>query len=1050
LITASNQITLGTASEVVRIPGKLSVVGDASFNGRVDICGNFYAQYPAASIPSSAIIGGGGSSINLNNDISVNGLTIGCGTNDISTNSVVGYQSLLSNTTGYFNSAFGFQALRSNTSGFQNSAFGFQALRSNTSGYVNTANGYQALYTNSDGAANVANGFQALYSNTIGAQNVATGFHALLNNTTGEYNTANGTFALNSNTTGNRNVAYGNRALYSNSTGNNNVANGYWAGYNNTTGTFNTFLGSGTNISPTNAVWANSTAIGANALITASNQITLGTTTEVVRVPGKLSMIGDASFNGRVDIVGNIFAVTATAGTNTTQLATTEFVTTALSSKANLASPSFTGTPIAPTATAGTNTTQLATTAFVTTAVSTKATTTLVDASLNLKATTTLVDASLNLKANVANPNFNGNVYISGGTGGNVLLNSVYTGKNYIYNTPVKIGEDMNVNTYGSVVSLNYDGSIIAFGSGTVYVYKYNSITGTWTQLGQTISSIGNLASLSLNNDGTRIAIGYLLASTNGTSSGAVQVYQYNGTTTWTQVGQTVNGEVAQDRFGSSVSLSADGNIFAAGSIYNSGTGNVRIYQYNGSSSWIQIGQSIYGEGSSDWFGQSVSLSSNGQILAIGAPYNTGTGSQSGHVRVYQYNGSTTWTQLGSDIDGENYSSHSGYSVSLSSDGTIVAIGAPGNAGNGSQSGSVRVYKYISSTWTQLGQDIDGEAASDQSGYAVSLTSDGTIVAIGAPYNDGNGTDSGHVRIYQYNGSTTWIQIGTDINSGGGSYKSGEVSISKDGTTVAMGSNISLGGSHIYVYKIQAPINKLSINRQMEINGLTIGTVNADISTNSVIGYQALNSVTVGYQNSAFGYQALLLNTTGNNNTAIGYQAGDLNTTGSNNTFLGSLADTSGTTWSSSTAIGYNAKITASNQITLGTASEVVRVPGWVSVVGNVTASSFPTSSDYRIKDYVTSLSDCSFTIDKLRPVSYHNKVTDKQDIGLIAHEVQEHFPFLVSGEKDGDEIQSVNYTSLIGLLIHEIQQLKQETIPKLNQTIKLLEDRVQILETTR
>jgi len=107
------------------------------------------------------------------------------------------------------------------------------------------------------------------------------------------------------------------------------------------------------------------------------------------------------------------------------------------------------------------------------------------------------------------------------------------------------------------------------------------------------------------------------------------------------------------------------------------------------------------------------------------------------------------------------------------------------------------------------------------------------------------------------------------------------------------------------------------------------------------------------------------------------------------------------------------------------------------------------TSSDYRIKDNVVSLPDCSFVVDPLRPVYYRNKLTNKQDIGLIAHEVQEHFPFLVSGEKDGETTQSVNYTSLIGLLIHEIQQLKQETIPKLNQTIKILEDRVQILETT-
>ena len=76
----------------------------------------------------------------------------------------------------------------------------------------------------------------------------------------------------------------------------------------------------------------------------------------------------------------------------------------------------------------------------------------------------------------------------------------------------------------------------------------------------------------------------------------------------------------------------------------------------------------------------------------------------------------------------------SGYSVSLSSDGTTVAIGAPYNDGNGSNSGHVRIYAWNSATsaWEQQGADIDGEAAVDYSGYSVSLSSDGTTVAIGA------------------------------------------------------------------------------------------------------------------------------------------------------------------------------------------------------------------------------------------------------------------------------------------------------------------------------
>ena len=90
-------------------------------------------------------------------------------------------------------------------------------------------------------------------------------------------------------------------------------------------------------------------------------------------------------------------------------------------------------------------------------------------------------------------------------------------------------------------------------------------------------------------------------------------------------------------------------------------------------------------------------------------------------------------------------------------------------------------------------------------------------------------------------------------------------------------------------------------------------------------------------------------------------------------------------------------------------------------------STSFNTPSDYRIKANVIPLSDTSFSVDLLRPVTYTNKSLGKQDIGFIAHEVQEHFPFLVNGEKDSEEYQTLNYTGLIGLLTKEIQDLKKE-----------------------
>jgi hypothetical protein len=102
--------------------------------------------------------------------------------------------------------------------------------------------------------------------------------------------------------------------------------------------------------------------------------------------------------------------------------------------------------------------------------------------------------------------------------------------------------------------------------------------------------------------------------------------------------------------------------------------------------------------------------------------------------------------------------------------------------------------------------------------------------------------------------------------------------------------------------------------------------------------------------------------------------------------------------------------------------------PGYtLDVSGTVNATSYNATSDYRIKSNVIALSDTSYSVDLLKPVTYMNKSLGKQDIGFIAHELQEHIPFLVSGEKDAKEHQTVNYIGIIGLLTKEIQDLKKE-----------------------
>ena len=289
--------------------------------------------------------------------------------------------------------------------------------------------------------------------------------------------------------------------------------------------------------------------------------------------------------------------------------------------------------------------------------------------------------------------------------------------------------------------------------------------------------------SVAMSADGNRIAIGALY---NTNSTGHVRVYSWNGTA-WTQTGTDIDGEAAGDQSGYAVAMSTDGNRIAIGGIRNDGSdnnaGHVRVYSWNGTT-WTPTGTDIDGEAAGDEFGSSVAMSADGNRIAIGAPNNDGTGDYAGHVRVYSWNG-TAWTPTGTDIDGEAAEDWSGYSVAMSADGTRIAIGAPFNDGNGTNAGHVRVYSWNGTAWTPTGTDIDGEAAGDQSGWSVAMSADGNRITIGAFTNDSNGNDAGHVRMYSLN-SATWTQTGTEINGEAAADWWGfSVAMSADGNRIA-------------------------------------------------------------------------------------------------------------------------------------------------------------------------------------------------------------------------------------------------------------------------
>ena len=358
-----------------------------------------------------------------------------------------------------------------------------------------------------------------------------------------------------------------------------------------------------------------------------------------------------------------------------------------------------------------------------------------------------------------------------------------------------------------------------------------------WTKIGDDVDGEdpGDQSgwSLSMNEDGTVIAVG---SRYNSEYAGHVRIYQRqvvssdenNEVVIWHPLGSEINGESASDQSGFSVSLSNDGMTVAIGAYNNDGSngndsqdiGHVRVYRYYMSFDtdppgldWHQLGQDIDGEAKGDTSGYSVSLSGNGLTVAIGASWNDGPDGQtpaSGHVRVHRYNARLAlWEQLGSDIDGDNANDESGWSVSLSDDGRIVAIGAPKHDGSSddvlSERGQVRVFSYDPDQldWVQMGQDILGDRDMDVFGWSVSLARDGTNVAVGAPARLGsNGV--GYVRVFRFFSSDSeeavvagsWGQVGDDIiTNEAGDWFGNSVALSANGTTVAIGAPTSDTGT---------------------------------------------------------------------------------------------------------------------------------------------------------------------------------------------------------------------------------------------------------------
>ena len=378
-------------------------------------------------------------------------------------------------------------------------------------------------------------------------------------------------------------------------------------------------------------------------------------------------------------------------------------------------------------------------------------------------------------------------------------------------------------------------------------------MSSSWTLRGGNISSTTADAyagySTAISSNGSVVAVGSPNAGpSNKTYAGLLRIYEWSGSA-WTQRGADIEGQTEGEQFGWDVALSSDGSIVIASATgFNNSTGCVRIYSWSGSS-WI-LRSTLDGTASGDGFGGTIAYSSS--LLAVGSP---SANSGGGAVSVYDVNTSTWTTTLrGSVFYGSNFEGMG--AVALSSNGTTLAIGSPNYTANTiGGAGKVSVYTWSNGSWTQRGQSFTGTNALDNAGGSIALSSDGNTLVYGAP--SPNGTGSAYV--YYWDGAT-WQSRGSFTGSVIYSYFGQSVSLTNDGSIMAIGEPYYAGSStpgKVHVYKW----NSTQWTLQQTINGIEnddlFGTSSAVSSDGSsiVIGapaYQAGYGAARVYYDTSF------------------------------------------------------------------------------------------------------------------------------------------------------------------------------------------------------
>ncbi|MBN1787750.1 MAG: hypothetical protein JW806_05085 [Sedimentisphaerales bacterium] len=349
--------------------------------------------------------------------------------------------------------------------------------------------------------------------------------------------------------------------------------------------------------------------------------------------------------------------------------------------------------------------------------------------------------------------------------------NGSYSGSAYIFEfngasweeTKFTASDGASGDFFGWSVSIGGDYCIIGaigdgdngFHSGSAYVFQLDTQDETYyVPLAASDGDSGDRFGYSSSIDGESCIVGVIEDDDNGTNSGAAYIFERNGTD-WDEIAKLIALDgTSEDMFGCSVSIVGSRCIVGAKGDDDNGanSGAAYIFEFNGTS-WIQDAKLTASDGSSgDGFGGSVSISGN--YCVIGADCDDDSGLNSGSVYIFEFNG-TSWTQQ-AKLTASDSGIFDYFGCGVSIDGDNCIIGAKGGDGNKANTGAAYIFERNGSSWTEQYKlaASDGDSL-DYFGKSVSIN--GGRCIIGALNDDDNGSQSGSAYIFEFNGSS-WIQ----------------------------------------------------------------------------------------------------------------------------------------------------------------------------------------------------------------------------------------------------------------------------------------------------